>query len=395
MLFSLLLVLQTLVCSPYTSSNMANQYSTPIPRTQYSTAQTIPANTYWGQSTPQGYQYKLTPSSSTYQIPAYNSSPQTPQPTQIGGSTGSVLGASTGRDPHINPATGLWDDNYYQSQFNQGEAGAQLQAQVDSVYGDAYSNLDRQEASVRAGEQDLYTQFSAPYDAQRPLLDQALKEGQTLNTQQQGASKQQEANALSAAKRLYQELSQGVQQRFGGGNSASDFAKAFFGREFQKNMGNIQNVAGQNMQKLLDQATNIQNDYNSKIQQLNKEKEGALAQARNVFNEKLAAINSARFGLDQNKAQLKLQALQELRANVQNVLANAMELEQRVQSSLQQGQAQLAAQVQAYRAQTGQAVDLSAVPNAYYSTFGRQSAYNPAALLSNVYGYRREDERKV
>lgn len=278
--------------------------------------------------------------------------------------------------------------------FDQEAAQRALMDQVNNVYGDAYNTLGQQEQQVRAGEQDLYTQFTSPYDAQRPLIDQAYSEGQTLNKQQQDTSGQQEQNALAAARRLYGELSQGVQQRFGGSNSAGEFANAFFGREFQRNMGQVQQTAGQNMQKLMDQAKTIQDQHAAQLQQLETQKQGALAQARNVFNEKLSAINNARLGLDQNKAQLKLQALQELRANVQNVLAGAQQLEQQARAQVTQAQTQLQAQVQVFRAQAGSPVDLQAIAQPYYSQL-QQNQASPTAMLSQVYGQvGRKDEQR-
>jgi hypothetical protein len=268
--------------------------------------------------------------------------------------------------------------------FDANAAQNQLMGQVDSAYGDVYGNLNNQESQLRGGEQDLYNSFTQPYDAQQPILDQARDQGLQLNQSQVNDTNQTKENALAAARRLYQELSQGVQQRFGG-NSAGEFANAFYGREFQRGQGNIQNTAGQNIQKLYDAATKINEDHEAQTKQLSMQKEAALSQARDVFNQRLTAINNARLGADTNKAQLKLQALQDLRSTIANVQSSALAYQQQIQSQVAQMQGQLAANVQAYKAQAGQATDLNAIPDAVYSQFGNPQQQS-TQYLNNVYG---------
>ena len=311
--------------------------------------------------------------------------------TSSGGGGGSVLSASTNKGGWNN--TGYQDQGAYDLARAQQDAAARLPSEVDNAYNDVYSNLNRQEQDLRGGEQNLYDSFTGQFDAQRPILDQGLQQGKQLVGQQGEQVKQQEANALTAARRLYQELTQGAKQRFGGSNSAGEFANAFMGREYQRNQGQIQNTTGQNMQALQSKAQELQQNYTAQLSQLEMQKQAALSQAKDVFNQRLSAINNARLGADQNKAQLKLQALQDLRGQISQVQSQALQMQQQLQSSVQQMQGQLAANVQGFNAQAGRAVDMNAIPNAVYSQFGGQQV-TPASYINSVYGNYNPDEER-
>ena len=304
-----------------------------------------------------------------------------------GGTTQAVLGGWNN--------TGYQDQGAHDLARAQQDAASRLPGEVDNAYSDVYSDLSRQESDLRGGEQNLYNSFTQPYDAQRPILDQGFQQGNQLIGQQGDEVRQQEANALVAARRLYQQLTQNVRQRFGGSNSAGEYAGAIAGREFQRNQGQIQSTSGKNMQSLQAKAQELQQSYTAQLSQLEMQKQAALSQAKDVFNQRLAAINNARLTANQNKAQLKLQALQELRGQISQVQSQALQMQQQLQSSVQQMQGQLAANVQGFNAQAGRAVDMNAIPNAVYSSFGGSQQVTPASYINNVYGnYNPDDEKR-
>lgn len=278
--------------------------------------------------------------------------------------------------------------------FDQDAAQRNMFDQINSAYGDVYNNLNNQESQLRGGEQNLYDSFTGQFDAQKPLLQSAYNSGVQMNTQQQEKENLGKENALTSARRMFQDVGQGVKQRFGGGNSTSEFANAFYGREFQRNVGNVINSSGENMRKLLDKSTQIKSDYDAQLSSLEQQKQSALLQAKDVFSQRLAAINNARLGADQNKAQLKLEALQEMRNTIASVQQQALATQQQLQTSIAQAQSQMAAQVQSYRTQAGQSVDTNAIANPFYSQFGKSLQNIPQLDLNKVYGqYRRDDER--
>lgn len=280
----------------------------------YGSSQTNPnyAN-YQGRQT---YNYSATPTTG-YNLPPIGTQTNATQTTSTGGGGG----------PAPTPVPTPVDNNYMGSGMNQD----QYMGEINNAYNSSYDALNQQEASTRAGEQNFYDQFTKPYDAQQPLLQQAYTSGVNLNKQQQTTNEQNKMSSIDSNRRLYNELAQGVHQRFGGSNSAGEFANAFYGREFQRQMGNTQNTAGQNQQALLTKLQEIQGEFDAKVQSLAMQKQAALAQAKDAFQQRLDAINNARIGLDQNKAQLKLQALQEFRQRAYQVQDQANQLAQQLQ----------------------------------------------------------------
>ena len=296
----------------------------------------------------------------------YGTSTQTPPPTTTtpppSPTTTSTVGNPTGtRDQQDAYAQSLgyksFDD--MNDVLRQQEEQQRLQAQVDSAYSDAYSELNNIEAQQRAGEQTYYESIAKPYEAQIPLLNQGLERNKTTNAAQVNDVKQREANALSDARRLFDELRQGQQQRFGGGSSTGEFANAFLGREQQRQSGNIRNTAGQDLSRLQDNFANFLNDYNYKLQNLELEKAAAIAQAKNEFSNRLMKISSARVDLGVNKAQAKLQALQELRNKISNYNLLFAQNQQNLQAQLASANLNLRNAILGYREQAGTQIDLN------------------------------------
>lgn len=255
---------------------------------------------------------------------------------------------------------------------------------VDNAYNDANNLLNQQESGVKAGEQDLYNQATAPYDAQRPLLDQALNEGQTAVESAKMGVRKDEQNALSAARNLYQELNQAGIQRFGGSSSAGEFANQLLGREFQRNVGKAFDTAGQNIQKLVDKGIQIKQNYDTQLQSLETQKQGALSQARDVFRQRLDQINNTRLGLSENKAQLKLQALQQLRSEAMQIAQQHEQFRQQLIAQSQAADLNLRNAISQYRATATSPVAVDAQGNPTMSTFGSNSQTTGASYQGGV-----------
>lgn len=342
------------------------------------------------QQSPQGYPIA---GGGTYQPQVKGASTFNPTPTlgstQLGpnlpaGGNGGGNGGGGGGNPSPQPQP--YYDNSTGRTFNsQGD----FINEVNGAFGDASNILDQQEQRVRSGEQDLYKQATAPYDSTLPLLQQARDENLTRNTQQTNEERTNETNAFDSARRLFQELRQGNLQRFGGSSSAGEFSYDLLGRELQRGLGQIQQTAGQNLNKLKDQANQIITGFQSQLQQLNTQKEAALAGARDVFRQKLSEIDNARFGLAQNKAQAKLQALYQLRSEAQNIQNSFIQLQQQMAANAQQAYLNTVQTVQAYRGQTGGQVQVDPFAAATYSRFGGgQGSQNLGGLQGSTGGRR-------
>lgn len=259
-----------------------------------------------------------------------------------------------------------------------------LAPQIDSEYGAVFSNLEDRRKNLQAGEQDYYNSATLGYDAQKPILQQGLDQGNALIGQQRNQNSVQEANALAAARRVYNELRQGVQQRFGASNSAGEFGNEFYGREFARNLGNVYNTSGQNSQKLNDQAQTLLANYNSQLQKLEGEKQAALSAAKDAFRQRLDQIDAMKGQALENKASMKLQELQNLRAQAAQIEAQNTAFQQQLILQHQANLQSLQQGVGNFAQFANTPISSSTYSSPSYSGFGGGQA---STLSNNVTGY--------
>ena len=161
-------------------------------------------------------------------------------------------------------------------------------SKIDEYFGQAMGTLDSQEQSLYKNQSNLYTNATSPYDQQVPLINQAAQQGQNAITTQQTEAGTQEQNALSAARRLYDELTSRNRQAFGSGalGSVGQAASEVLGRSAQEQFGTIRNTAGETIQKLATASRDLQEKTNAQLQSLELQKQQALAQAKMWFQER-------------------------------------------------------------------------------------------------------------
>lgn len=233
--------------------------------------------------------------------------------------------------------------------------------QINSVFDEVNNLLNQRQQTTEAGKQDYINQYTGQFDAQKPLLEASYNQGLALN-QQQGQQASYDAEKAKAGQRqLFSELQQGNQQRFGGASSAGEVASALQGRQFQQNMGNVENTLGQNQQDLARQATQIQTNYQANLQSLEAQKQSAISQAQVAFQQRLDEISNMKLQNEQNKAQAKLGALQELRAQAQQIQTMYAQQQMQLDSDAKNAVAQIVSQVASYKQSAGQSVNLQQI----------------------------------
>jgi hypothetical protein len=204
-----------------------------------------------------------------------------------------------------------------------------INAQLNDIYNQGMGYLGEQEQSLNNQYGDIQNQYTQPIDALRPGVDLA-RQNQSMSNQYQTQ------NAIDAAIRLYNEMNTRSRQMFGGSNSAGEFSNQFYGRENQRQMGNIQNQSGQNQY-------NIEDTYQKNLKELENQKAQAIVTAKQDFQSRMDKINTMKFQFAQDKAAARLGELQNYRARVQNIQdqANAFQQSQQqmiLQSKLNMGQ---------------------------------------------------------
>lgn len=301
--------------------------------------------------------YQILPGSQGTNLNQYqqNIGPANPAPTGGGGGGGG--GGSPQSSGTINPQTtyltvngetkkladwmsqGVLDANG--NPINKG-GGGPSQVDVNAAYApafQAYQDLFNQANANKPAYMDSIASNFAP---QYTGAQNALQQGQQLGQTQMSQNQTQAQSAIDAAKSLFGEVSQGVKQRFGGTNSAGEFANQFYNRELQKQMGGVQNTLGQNQQTVQTKMTQLQDQYTSAVKQIDEGKTAALNQAEQAFQQRLQDIQGMKGQLETQKAASKISELQNYRSLVSQIQQQAQQNALAVQQQAAQAAAQLA-----------------------------------------------------
>lgn len=260
---------------------------------------------------------------------------------------GQVMGANTqqsnsGQDPHINPATGQWDDNYYQSIMRDLQAGQQQDSRlIDEAYGQSESYLNQAENQLNNDYPTIQGEINAQGQLNNQLLDNSKTSALNQTGQQAITANQRQESALSKARRLYGELQRGYNQRFGGASSAGDAATEISNQERLRQEGTTRQDYGNTMRAIELQNQEIESNYNTGKLQLQQQTQQALNEAQRDFQNKLLTISQNRALIGQAKAEARLASLQELRNNIYQINMQNMQFQQQLEAQKQAGQQQL------------------------------------------------------
>jgi hypothetical protein len=224
-----------------------------------------------------------------------------------------------------------------------GEAGGGGvdEAAINSVYEPTMNYLNQAESQVRA---DLPTALESVQRAYESAIAE-LTAGKTKNlgtiaTNEKTVGQQKE-DALSAARRLYNELRQGYQQRFGGSTSAGQAASELSAVEQQRQMGQTTRDYATAVQAINQQKLQLDQDYQTGQAKIQEQKTLALQQAQQNFTQALLQIQSQRAQTESQKAAAKLDALNQLKAQAYQTQQQAIQYQQNLDMFYKQQQADL------------------------------------------------------
>lgn len=301
-----------------------------------------------------------------------SSSPTAPtsSPTSGGLSTDyqSALQRATdeGRFEGLSPEERAREQIAYEKQ----QAGQEQDA-INSAFAES-EDLLNQSRGLLGTQEDLTNQAAKPYEAQLPLVNQARDEalGQLgLRKQQQETN---QATALSQARSLYNEMGQGVQNRFGA-SSAGDFARGLQGRELQRQSGQINTTASQNIQQLQQEMQDVRDRAAAQVQNLEMQKQAAIGQAQDTFRQRLLEINNSRMALASQKAEARLNAAMELRDRIRSVQDRTEQFRQNLAAQVQAANLNLRNSLVSFQAEAQQGIgdlNLNPIPQTNFSAPG-------------------------
>jgi hypothetical protein len=282
------------------------------------------------------------------------------------GNKGSVLGATAtsggggGSIPMGN--TGI--------QAPQGPSQEDINREIDNAYNGSFDYLNQAESAVRADHPNALKAAEEQFLASQGQLQ--VGKNSSLNSlgQQETQGTRRKEDALSAARRLYDEVSRGAMQRFGGSSSAGQAASELQGREAQRSFGDIGQNFNDFVQVIGQKKQEVEDMFQSNVQQLMVVKNQAINEANRDFQNKLLEIANNRAQIGQAKAQARLGALQDLRNKVYAIDMQNKQFEQ----SLALQRSQSLASLNAYTQTTNQATQTG---QNQLGTFNQVTTTNP------------------
>jgi len=192
-------------------------------------------------------------------------------------------------------------------------------SQIDAAYNPLLNYLNQAQSQLGADQGSYISDINNTADNSRTSLTNGYNSTQQTLQNQQAQGARQKQDVITAAQRLYQELTQGNLQRFGGASSAGQAASELQGRELQRNTGAAQQQYGDLVQQLGQKKLEVDNNYQLGLKQIDDQKTAAVNEIQRSFQDKLSQINSQRAQTESAKAQQRLSALQQYRDQVYQV----------------------------------------------------------------------------
>jgi len=320
-------------------------------------------------------------------------------PTTTSKSTGGSTSKSSTKSTKSNKSNKSTKSTKTQSQID-ADAEAKLKAEIDGLYKESAGFLNKQQANLEASKPQMLQIAASPYEQAIPQVQASAEAGRAEYGTGMEQASLQGRSLLSDAQRLANELYQRNIQAFGGAPLSSTAAAAgeLLGRETAGQMGQIRQNTAQSVQNLQQGLINFNRDVETKVQQLNLQKNEALARAEVAFRDALSQIDAQRGQLAQNKAAMKLDALRAFRSEVSNINAQERAFQQNIELMREQNRLNTQSQLDSLLSSqgeigsyiTGQQQQLGASGQSNLQSMASNTQIGgggAAGIPSNVYGY--------
>lgn len=213
-----------------------------------------------------------------------------------------------------------------------------LEGQMDAVYNPQFDYLNQTEQFYKNQLPGYQQEANQNYDVNKQLLGTSLTNAQTGINTQETTGKRATEDAMAKARRVFMEQQIGNQQRFGGSSSAGGAMSELLARNLQSEQGQIGRQATDYTQQIGQLRQQAQQKFDDSVLQLEQQKQKALNDIQREFDQKMMEIGSNRTQLTSAKAQMKLQALMDLRNQTFAVQQQEAQFKQALQMQLAQSQ---------------------------------------------------------
>ena len=316
------------------------------------------------------YQPQAATTTNTANLPSFSGTGQINNNPAVVAKRGAVLGTNNNRTaappPTSNPG-----------QANQGPSQEDL---INQAFGSTESFLNDMMREYESQLPDAQKNIESSFErGLTPIAEREATEIGSLDTQE-GVVNREEANALSQARQLYNELQQRNISIYGSGSSAGPASSEILGRATARQFGSIGDTATSGRTTIEGERGNVKKFAAQKREDLKLQKEEAIRELQTEFRSNIMKINGMKAQNETAKAQARLEMLQQAQQQ-------AFEIEQadkayaRAIDQFEREKASNLSQVGAYRAQSNIDTDtvnaISAIMNS-----GDSNAVKAARLYS-------------
>lgn len=212
---------------------------------------------------------------------------------------------------------------------------ARIRAEVESIYAPLMNYYSQAESSITEEYNRYKPELEQQYQTSLSNIQTEKAKGERELAQQQEQAVARREDALSAARRLYDELRRGGRQRFGGASSAGQAYTELTNVEQQRQAGNIWNLYQQAESQITKYKADLADRFDQAFKELELAKTSALNQAYSDYQNRLNQIRAMKAQTESAKAQTALQELYNLRNQVNQINLTTLNLAQQLAANKQ------------------------------------------------------------
>lgn len=267
--------------------------------------------------------------------PLMSTQPVLSASTQYPMSTQTPTNTTTQQTPQQTPQPTSSDGGYQPPSIDP------ILEEINRMYDPIMSHLSSAESRLRGELPGALSRIEDQFGTAKQTLDT----GKTQTSRQIGESEEQARArtqaAQDAARRLFQELNIGAQQRFGGSSSAGEAWSELANREMMRNMGDINMQANETFRTIARQKVELEENYNNALMQLEQQKRDAIANVEKEFNDRIQDINRMRAESESAKSQMRVEALRDYRNQIMQIQLDELNYRRQIDAQAKSAQLQL------------------------------------------------------
>lgn len=282
----------------------------------------------------------------------------------------------------LNQALPSNDFANYASEFNNDPSA--FLASIEQQYGQQEQALSQQESALKAAQEAFGKTVESDYATGLSRASGSKQKAESSLQQNTVQAEQRKQDALNAARKLYQEMQMGFRQRFGGATSAGEAAQAILGTEQQRQAGSIGRDYQNTVSQIQAQKVDLENNYQTMLQDLAGQKQRSLAELQNNFMNSLNQINANRTQSIAAREEAKRGVLMQMRNEAFAIAQQAQANQQQLEAMKLQAQLQLDSQLKLVAANAAKGSSLVDQFSGRTSTIGTNITPANTTATTNV-----------